>query len=85
MKIGTKLTFVHFTRYFPPVSYMQGYNAFQGYAAMNGYKRPGYNRDEDEDCQYHTIINGDSEVLLSKILPFRMVGRTILRHCMPKP
>ena len=44
-----------------------------------GYKEP------EEDCQYHTLVNGDSEVLLRKILPIRMRGRTLLRTCIPKP
>lgn len=33
------------------------------------------------DCQYHTLLNGDSEIILRKLLPIRLVGRTILRHC----
>ncbi|KAH9413332.1 hypothetical protein DERP_007808 [Dermatophagoides pteronyssinus] len=41
----------------------------------------GYNN----DCQYHTIVNGDSEIVLRKLLPVRLVGRTIVRHCIEKP
>lgn len=47
-----------------------------------GYGNGGY---QDEDCQYHTLVNGDSEMILHKLLPFRMVGRTILRHCIKPP
>ncbi|KAF7491048.1 hypothetical protein SSS_02899 [Sarcoptes scabiei] len=65
----------------PPMNYDRSKN-LQSFQNTNMDVRRSY---QQEDCQYHTLVNGDSEIILKKLLPIRMVGRTILRHCVEKP
>lgn len=62
--------------------YMNNYNK-----PYNNNYHPGYQAHgggyEEEKCYYHTLVNGDSEMLLRFILPIRLRGRTIVRTCIP--
>ncbi|KAH9409082.1 hypothetical protein TYRP_011357, partial [Tyrophagus putrescentiae] len=58
------------------------YNGGGGYGG-GGY---GYNQDPDDNCYYHTLVNGDSEMLFRLLLPIRLRGRTIVKKCIqPTP
>ena len=73
-------------RSYPPM-YMNNFNSYGsyggqgGYGNYGGYGQGGY--EDKEECYYHTLVNGDSEILLRKILPIRLRGRTIIRKCIP--
>lgn len=63
-----------------PISTMHNTNDEQMTYESRNYPMKSY-KPYQNDCQYHTLLNGDSEIILRKLLPIRLVGRTILRHC----
>ena len=64
--------------------YMNNYPSYGNYGGNGGYPQQGYEQEEkEEECYYHTLVNGDSDIILRQILPIRLRGRTIVRKCIP--